>query len=234
LAREILLGDTMTDGAKRWHVDPLELLEELQGSLRKEIDAVKARTYKLEGPFLKEQVVPKLHSFLTVHGYSPDQAKKMLLAEGCGTKELKHLVSGTPASKPRYPFKKGISKALEGAQDEWWKAQKGLYASCPDFALRAPHKIVFEGKLFTGGSLKAAKSCLVHGIYECAFYRGLPTLLVSEDGDATGYDFGCLFVYDASPMHSVSDALRDVNKEVRQSWWTELKVFMMVVPDGLQ
>jgi hypothetical protein len=224
----------MTNGTERWRTDPLEFLVELQGSLRKEIDSAKARTYRLELPFLKEQVVPKVHSFLTAHGFTPEQAKKMLLAEGYKTKELKEFVSGTPASSPRYPFTKGFSKALEIAQVEWWQKQKGLYASYPDFALRAPHKIVFEGKLFTKGGPMAAKSCLVHGIYECAFYRGLPSLLVSEGGDATGYDFGCLFVYDASEKHSVSDALRDVNKEVRQSWWAELKVFVMVVSDGLQ
>ena len=220
----------MTDPAERWRTDPLEFLEELQRSLGG-IEATVARTYKLEGPFLKEQVVPKVHSFLTAHGFTPEQAKKMLLAEGYKTKELKKFVSGTPASKPIYPFKKGISKTLESAQVEWWQKQKGLYASYPDFAIRAPHKIVFEGKLFKEGSLKAAKSCLVHGIYECAFYRGLSTLLVCERGDAAGYDFGCLFVYDASAKHSVAVALRDVNKEVRQSWWTELQVFVMVVPD---
>jgi hypothetical protein len=222
----------MGDGAERWRSDASVFLEELQRSLQSGIDSATARTYKLEGPFLKEQVVPKVHGFLTAKGYSADRAQEMLLAEGCETAELKGLVSGTPASKPRYPFKKGIAQALRAAKHDWWEEKKGLYASCPDFALRSPHKIVFEGKLFReGGSPEGAKSCLVHGIYECTFYRGLPTLFVSDFAGACGYDFGCLFVYDASEKSVVSEALRHVNQAVRNSWWTELKVFVMVVPD---
>lgn len=222
----------MTDQSEQWRIDAFIFLQELQTSLQAGIEHAVARAGRLEGPLLKEQVIPKVHSFLVSKGYSDDQARAILLAEGCETAELKRFASGTPASKQRYPFKKGIAQALRSAKREWWQQKKGLYASCPDFALRSPHKIVFEGKLFRDGSLEAAKSCLVQGIYECTFYRGLPTLYVSDTEAPSAYDFGCLFVYDATPKSAVSEALRRVNEAVRKSWWTELKVFVMVIPSS--
>ncbi len=219
----------MEIGPQPWRTDAFAFLDELRESLRKGIDSSRARTYKLEGPFLKDQVVPKVHSFLKEKGYLPEEAREALRAEGYDTAELKQLVSGTPASKPKYPFKKGIAEALRGAKKDWWQKGKGLYACCPDFAIHSPHKIVFEGKFFREGSIETAKSCLARGIYECTFYRGLPTLLMSETAGAGAYDFGCLFVYDASRNHAVLDALQGVNAEVRKCWWTELKIFVMVV-----
>jgi len=52
---------------------------------------------------------------------------------------------------------------------EWWEKGRGLYPSCPDFALLSPHRIVFEGKLFREGGDEKAKSEIVHGVYECVF-----------------------------------------------------------------
>jgi len=208
-------------------------LGDLNNYLNKIIPIETAKDYKKEGDFFKLRVIPGVHSFLMSRGYGTDQAKSALLAEGYGTKELRTLVSGTPASKQIYPFKKWISLALKAASTEWWVKTKGLYASCPDFALRSPHRIVFEGKLFREGSLQRAKSELVKGVFECAFYRGLPTLFGTEGQDSRGYDYGCLLAYDSSNTQSLVKAwkeLQKVNEPVALSCWKDLRVYVMVLP----
>ena len=47
---------------------------------------------------------------------------------------------------------------------------------------------------------------LVEGVYECAFYRGLPTLLGAEDDGYTSYDYACLAAFDASPKQTLVQA----------------------------
>jgi hypothetical protein len=142
------------------------------------IPLAEAKDFRSEGAFCKQRVVPQVHSFLLKEGYSKEQAKQALLAEGYDTNELRQLSSGTPASKRKYAFKKGVTRTLRTARTEWWRKGKGLYHSCPDFAFLSPDfNIVFEGKLFRGGGVQRARTEIVDGVFECAFYRGLPTLL---------------------------------------------------------
>ena len=208
-------------------------LDELKDHLNEELPLATARVFKDEVNFLKLGVVPSVHSFLIKNRYTVAEAKGALLAEGYKDKRLLRLVSGTPASKGVYPFKKGISRALKTARIEWWKEGKGQYASCPDFALCLPHRIVFEGKLFRNGESQTAKTQLVEGVFECSFYRGLSTLLSRKGQDSCGYDFACLVAYDASDGQSLKKAwkeLREINDPVVRSLWENLRAYVMVLP----
>jgi hypothetical protein len=190
-----------------------------------------AERYNLEGTFFKKQILPNIHSFLCAQGLRSDRAKESLLAEGYQDPFLKEFVSGTPASKPRYPFKKGILRALNGAKKEWWEKGKGLHASCPDAALGIPYNVVFEGKLFRQRTLEAAKSAIVNGVYEYIFYRGLPTLLDATEQSAAGYDYACLLAYDASKKQLLNQAWDNVEGAVKSSCWEDLHVYVMILPE---
>ena len=76
-------------------------------------------------------------------------------------------------------------------------------------SLREPcrHKIVFEGKYFSNGSLTYAQKELVGDIYQAFFYRGLPFVPQTRRGRAKwDYDYSCLLAYDASPMGTLKAA----------------------------
>lgn len=188
-----------------------------------------ARAY--EGPFFKMHVVPAVHKFLTrgPNSLASEAAKQALLAEG--HVELKAYASGTPASPPIYPYKKTLAGTLKTARKDWWGSGKVLSSSCPDLALRLPSglSIVFEGKLFRSDSAAAAKSAIVDGIYECFFYRALPTLMKSEELKSSGYEYACLLAYDASPKGSLVEAWNSINADIERSCREALNILVMVV-----
>lgn len=211
---------------------PETFLANLQEHFDKEISLGDAAKYLLEGPFFKGKVVPGVNSFLQSLGYSKTEAKRALLAEGCRDPAIKEFVSGTPSSKQLYPFQKGISKAIRSAQKEWWEKGKGLHPSCPDFALLSPHRIVFEGKLFREGGPQKARREIVHGVYECAFYRGLPTLLDGGTLGGSSYDYASLVAFDTTGDQSLVAAWKHLNEDVKRAFWTELRVYVMILPNG--
>jgi hypothetical protein len=188
-----------------------------------------------EPKFFKKYVVPGVFDFLTkMEKLNADTAKNSLLCEGCKTKELRHMCSGTPASKLLYPYKKSIVSTLKNARSNWWDKKASLSNSCPDLALHYPNasKIVVEGKLFRSGGIEPAKSALVSGIFEAFFYRGLPTLSCRDNQNFCAYDYACLLAYDASPHGSLQAAWRSMNDRVVSSLWNQLYVFVMVVRNG--
>jgi len=208
-------------------------LGKLQKHLSRVISVADARKYTREGPFFKEQVVPSVHSFLRAQGYSREQARESLLAEGCQDPQISDLVCGTPSSKTGYPFTKGLSKALRNAKVKWWEDGKGLHPSCPDIAILNPYKIVFEGKLFRHGGLARAKTEIVHDVYECAFYRGLPTLFHGGHDLSSNYDYACLLAFDATQDQALICAWKLVDKDVKDSIWKDLGVHVMILPDEI-
>ena len=129
----------------------------------------------------------------------------------------------------KYPFKKSIVASLHDARQEWWQDEGGVHLACPDIALLSPLKIVFEGKLFRENSQAAAKKALVEGVFESAFYRGLPTLLSGRDEKADCYDYACLLAYDASEKRELSNAWANVSNEVRDSCWEAMSTRVMVL-----
>ena len=162
-------------------------------------------------------------------GLTREAAIEALLAEGYAN--LKQYAAGTPASKAIYPYKKTLATTLDTARRDWWGTRKVLSNSCPDLALRAPcdFSVVFEGKLFRLGGLDAAKSAIVHGIYECFFYRALPTLMNSPGQSPCSYDYACFLAYDSSPLESLQAAWRDIRTEVKRSCWEALNIHVMIV-----
>jgi hypothetical protein len=189
-----------------------------------------AKLLDFEPRFFKQQVVPCVHKFLTdEYGLTPKDAIQALLAEGWA--DLRKFASGTPASKPIYPYKKTLAATLKTARKDWWGTGKVLSNSCPDLAVRLPGGLtaVFEGKLFRAGGPDAAKSAIVAGIYECFFYRALPTLRKTNEPDASGYDYACFLAYDASLGSTLSKAWQDINAQVSQSCWDALNIYVMIV-----
>lgn len=184
-----------------------------------------------EGPFFKKHVVPAVHKFLMADGLSREAAIQALLAEGY--LDLKDFASDTPASREIYPYKKTLAATLKSARKDWWGPGKVLSNTCPDLALRLPSglNVVFEGKLFRSGGLDAAKSAIVAGIYECFFYRALPTLMNCKEPNSSGYEYACFLVYDASPLNSLRRAWKDINRDVERSCWEALNIYVMIVPD---
>jgi hypothetical protein len=182
-----------------------------------------------EGPFFKKYVVPTVHEFLITDGLSRETATKALLAEGY--LGLKDFASGTPASRGIYPYKKTLATTLKTARKDWWGNGKVLSNACPDLAVRLPGgpSIIFEGKLFRSGGNDAAKSAIVTGVYECFFYRALPTLLDCKER-SSGYDYACFLAYDASPLSSLRRAWKDINQDIERSFWEALNIYVMIVP----
>jgi hypothetical protein len=183
-----------------------------------------------EGPFFKNHVVPAVHRFLMAGGLSHEAATQALLAEGY--LDLKDFASGTPASGEIYPYKKTLAATLKSARKDWWGNGKVLSNSCPDLAVRLPGgpSVVFEGKLFRTGGPDAAKSAIVTGLYECFFYRALPTLMNSKEPNSSGYDYACFLAYDASPLSSLRRAWKDINRDIERSFWEALNIYVMIVP----
>jgi hypothetical protein len=84
-----------------------------------------------------------------------------------------------------------------------------------------PWRILFEAKYFEENNLSAAEGSLVSGVYETAFYRGLPS-----DGD-WGYDFGCLLGYDVSEDGFLKQAWESVTD--KRLFWDHGHVFVMII-----
>ena len=90
-----------------------------------------AKLLDFEPRFFKQQAVPCVHKFLTdEYGLTPKDAIQALLAEGWA--DLRKFASGTPASKPIYPYKKTLAATLKTARKDWWGTGKVLSNSEPD------------------------------------------------------------------------------------------------------
>lgn len=128
--------------------------------------------------------------------------------------------------KNGYPFSKKWGVSTSEVMQSWQKPRSSnipANQAWPEAGLVTPFPwcILIEAKYFEEDSLSAAESSLVHGVYETAFYRGLPA-----DGDWS-YDFGCLIAYDVSDKGHLKQAWDSVvDKTV---FWEHGHVFVMIV-----
>jgi len=185
---------------------------------------------KPEAAFLNGSVVPAL-SKLVCQVLPSDRARKALLNEfhPC----MSSVSCGSPASTQKHPFTKMLSVKPETIYERWSADPfKALVQSWPDFALRKPfpHKIVFEGKYFSGGSLANARRVLVSDIYQAFFYRGLPFVEETKKGRAAwDYDYACLVAYDASRDGTLKQAWEGLPRVVQGSFWSGANIYVMIL-----
>ncbi len=202
-----------------------------------------AKLLDYEPRFIKTHVVPLVHKFLSLSlgdgtatgdETARNAAKQAVLAEGFNSTHfpwLKDCSCGTPASAQIYPWKKNLISTLKTARNDWWGKGKVLSNSCPDLAVRLPGgpSVVFEGKLFCSGGTDAAKSAIVAGIYECFFYRALPTLLKSNEPHTASYQYACFLAYDASPQQMLRKTWEEINSQISESCWKALNIHVMIM-----
>jgi hypothetical protein len=209
-----------------------------------------------EGLFLDEFVLRATSEYLKTQcpqwGKGPETpealARQALLAESRRARFKirdprfsEQIASDTPASPVRVLFGKQLGATIEETLKLWWPSQKGreggktakspVAQSCPDFAFRdpCPHRVVFEAKLFRGRTLEAAKKALADGIYQCFFYRGLPEI-VEPKGRGYGYEYACLFAYDASGDQHLKRAWVEVHRDVERTCWETANIYVMILP----
>ena len=128
--------------------------------------------------------------------------------------------------KSGYPFPKKWGLSANEVMRSWQKPQSSTVPAnqaWPEAGLVAPFpwRILFEAKFFEEDSVSAAENALVTGVYETAFYRGLPT-----DGDWS-YDFGCLLAYDVSENGYLKQAWDSVVD--KRLFWEHGHLFVMIV-----
>ena len=165
-----------------------------------------------------------------------DKARESLLCEY--HKFMPDLVSGTPTRPIRFgiPFGKEI-ESTESINTRWRNeaVTAKTQQPCPDFAIRAPspHKVVFEGKYFSSGTLAAAENHLVQSSYQAFFYRSLPPSEANYQGISWEYDYACLLACDASEEGNLLEAWRTLDEGVRNDFWSGSSVYVMIVrPSG--
>jgi hypothetical protein len=161
----------------------------------------------------------------------PD-ARHALLSESY--RHFKNIASDSPRSLKRNPFTKQAGVSAQSIVDRWWKHGDKCQQSCPDLALRAPcsHTVVIEGKYYRKGGYEAAQAELVRGIYQCFFYRGLPTVPKTGKPPAWDYDYACLLAYDASDEGNLIHAwekLKERNNDIATGLWDGSNIYVMVI-----
>lgn len=127
--------------------------------------------------------------------------------------------------KSGYPFSKEWKRTSEVIRS-WQKSPQSstpANQAWPEAGLVPPFpwRILFEAKYFAEESVGAAESSLVNGVYETAFYRGLPV------DDDWSYDFGCLLAYDVSENGYLKQAWESVAD--KRLFWDHGHVFVMIV-----
>jgi hypothetical protein len=188
-----------------------------------------------ENIFFYHFALPEIwNHVLSIDGIDADRAKKSLRGEY--VEKFPNFISantrrteGHPFGK-QYQFEINLEEKLTKIMDRW-KKPKGSFAlneSYPDLSLTEPFpfKILFEAKFFEGKSLASAERALVAGVYETAFYRGIPPSL-SEDKSGWGYDFGCFLAYDASDGAYMQQAWDSVAS--KSMFWDGANIFVMIV-----
>lgn len=89
-----------------------------------------------------------------------------LLAESYAA--LGDMCGGPAARSVAFPFEKKMNVPARAIYDRWAGRSEDtpFKQPWPDLAIRAPHRIVVEGKYFRAGSLEYAERQLVTGIHE--------------------------------------------------------------------
>ena len=185
-----------------------------------------------EGAFTAEYLIPSMNRFLIDQmGFDAASAKESFLTEK--HRHFPDLASGTPARAVRHPFKKTLTGKPKDIYAQWCGDSQGaqLVQSCPDFALVEPfpHKILFEAKYFSRGSLAKAQTELVTDIYQAFFYRGLPYSPPVRGGNVWDYDYACLYVFDASSTGVFKEAWEHLDAKVKRGFWAGAGLYVMIL-----
>jgi hypothetical protein len=170
-----------------------------------------------------------ISQFLTVKEGAAE-AREVLLAESTAAKKELKIASDSPASKDKHLFTKIIGEDPKKIIDLWWGDKGGLSQSCPDWALRNPYRIVFEGKVFREATEKAAKLTIVKGIYECFYYRALPLRVPVGKDKGWDYEYACLMIVDSSKSMLAAKAWGDLPKRIKDACWHSANIFVAVLP----
>ncbi len=131
-----------------------------------------------------------------------------------------------------HPFPKSVlGMSAKKVMSQWRSAPTKfpMHQAYPDMALSDPfpYRIVFDAKLFESESPAAAEAALVNGIYETAFYRGLPPSADHDDDSDWNYDYACLLAYDASAGGHLRAAWDSVT--CKPLFWNDAGVYVMVI-----
>jgi hypothetical protein len=184
-----------------------------------------------EYAFINHYVIPTVSELLCAEpGFSADRAKDTLLSEFF--RYTGDVASASPARRVRHPFnKEALGLGTAGIMNRWkgLKQKNALTQSCPDFALTAPYKTVFEAKYFSAGSTAAAERTLVQCIFEAFLYLALPKLAATKTHPAWNYEHSCLVAYDASRHGTLQKAWTALPRTVRRGFWDGGNLYVMIV-----
>jgi hypothetical protein len=194
-----------------------------------------------EAAFAYEIVLKNLREYLAkqadvLNGRSP---RDFILAEdyALAKEDSADLMCGTPTWEPGHPFHKAIATSAKDLYARWSgqdpKGPKSTFgAVCPDLALLAPYRVVFECKYFTQPGEQNAVSQLVSGLYEAFFYRAMPTAPLGTPGLKHGwdYEYACFLAYDATNNRRLRKAW-DALKDTRNRFWDQANIYVMILPE---
>ena len=184
-----------------------------------------------ENAFLYGCALPLIFEHMaTLPGIGADEARRSVLCEYYAC--VPNFASANGFRRLGYPFKKQVGATASQVIEMWRKpiGSPPANQAFPDLAFRKPfpHKIVFDAKYFAASSIGAAEKALVDGIYEAAFYRGLPFTPSGQPGSADwDYEYGCLLAYDASDEGYLKAAWDSV--QGKRLFWEGANVFVMII-----
>lgn len=221
--------ETLENHLNRNIPEPSLMRERIEEVVSKAKTAVgeKSEAFR-EGAFLSHYIGPQIHSYLTDQlAIQPNEACRVFLSESRSLRR-RGIASGSPARGQKHPFTKAIGATGKKVIRDWG-GPSPLVQACPDMALRAPYKIVIEGKYFRKGGTEAAETALVTGVYECFFYLGLAKLPETKRHSAWDYEYACLLAYDATESASLFNAWKGIREKVEQGFWDGAGIYVMVL-----
>ncbi|MFZ3212825.1 MAG: hypothetical protein WA188_15085 [Terriglobales bacterium] len=212
-------------------------LDGFKGHLSRATATLEVKSVVNEAAFAYEIVLKKLHEYLSTDQARPSDfilAEKYKLAK----EKFSELACGSPTWEPGHPFHKSLGTGADELYARWKesdpKGPKSPFAAvCPDLALLAPYRIVFECKYFNQPANQDAVSQLVHGLYEAFFYRAMPTKPLETRGLAHGwdYEYSCLLAYDATENRRLRSAWDGLPKDTRDRFWEDANIYVLILPE---
>lgn len=179
-----------------------------------------------EAAFIEAFVLNNLHACVSSELILAESewAKRKPIGIACGTpvRNSGHPFNKVPGASPLRLYERWVGRDQRGRKSEFAPV-------CPDVALRAPYRIVFECKYFTQYAQTPAVSQLVEGLYQAFFYRALPTL-APQPGLKWGwdYEYSCFLAYDGTSNGRLVKAWSDLAK-IHQRSWDESNIFVMIL-----
>ena len=157
-------------------------------------------------------------------------ARKVLLSENA--KGMSEYASASPSRSEDHPFTKKLGIRSNKIYQKWLGNEPGkeLAQSCPDIAISNPHKVLFEGKYFSGKkTIETASRELVEDLYQAFFYLGMPSVPSKGAKPAWDYDYACLLAFDASEHGTLRDAWKALPTHVREGFWNGANIYVMIL-----